>query len=76
MRCDAQVVWSKEVDKDGVVTIDGLENPPWKTLNETELRTFLLERAKEGYSFPINPVRQHGQSRQSRQRKRQRPPAA
>jgi hypothetical protein len=53
---DFLVVWSKEVDKDGVVTIEGFENPPWKTFDEAELRTFLLERAKEGYSFPINPV--------------------
>ena len=25
-------------------------------MTESELRAFLLERAKEGYSFPVNPV--------------------
>jgi len=40
----AQVVW------------DGLESPPWKTVTEPELRAFLLERAAEGFSFPLNPV--------------------
>lgn len=38
---------------------DGLDappQPPWKTVTEPELRTFLLERAREGFSFPINPV--------------------
>ena len=37
---------------------DGLkeEPQPWKTVSEPELRQFLLERCKEGFSFPINPV--------------------
>ena len=35
---------------------DGLDSPPWKTVKEPELRAFLLARAAEGYSFPINPV--------------------
>ena len=37
---------------------DGLkeEPQPWKTVSEPELRQFLLERCKEGYSFPLNPV--------------------
>ena len=35
---------------------DGLSAPPWKTVSEPELRAFLIERAHEGYSFPINPV--------------------
>ena len=46
----------QELDPDFLVVWDGLNSPPWKTVTEIELRTFLLERAKEGYSFPINPV--------------------
>lgn len=40
----AQVVW------------DGFDSPPWRTVKEPELRAFLLERAAEGFSFPLNPV--------------------
>jgi len=46
----------QELDPDFLVVWDELENPPWKTVKEPELRAFLLERAREGYSFPINPV--------------------
>ena len=44
-RCPhVQIVW------------DGMASPPWQRVTEPELRTFLLERACEGYSFPLNPV--------------------
>lgn len=46
----------QELDPDFLVVWEGLESPHWKVVNEPELRSFLLERAKEGYSFPINPV--------------------
>ena len=38
------------------VTVTGYTSPPWRSVKEPELREFLLARAKEGYSFPINPV--------------------
>jgi len=48
----------QELDQDFlVVWADGYKIPPqWRTLKEPELRTFLLEQAREGYSFPLNPV--------------------
>ena len=47
----------QELDPDFLVVWDGFaESPPWRTFKEPDLRPFLLERAKEGYSFPINPV--------------------
>ena len=46
----------QELDAEFLVVWDGLDSPPWKTVKEPELRAFLLERAKEGYSFPLNPV--------------------
>ena len=39
-----------------VVWGDGLSDPPWKTVKEPELREFLLARARDGFSFPLNPV--------------------
>ena len=33
-----------------------VNNPPWKSVGEPELRKFLLERARDGFAFPINPV--------------------
>ena len=30
---------------------------PWDYKDESSLRAFLLERIKEGYSFPLNPAR-------------------
>ena len=46
----------QELDPDFLVVWDGLDSPPWKTVTEPELRAFLLERAREGFSFPLNPV--------------------
>jgi len=46
----------QELDADFLVVWDGLDSPPWKTVTEPELRSFLLERAAEGFSFPLNPV--------------------
>lgn len=38
------IVWENFADK------------PWRYSNEPDLRVFLLERARDGYSFPLNPV--------------------
>lgn len=32
------------------------DNPPWRTVTEPELRKFLLDRTKDGYGFPLNPI--------------------
>eukprot|EP00931_Biecheleriopsis_adriatica_P005047 TRINITY_DN106610_c0_g1_i1.p1 TRINITY_DN106610_c0_g1~~TRINITY_DN106610_c0_g1_i1.p1 ORF type:complete len:829 (+),score=157.64 TRINITY_DN106610_c0_g1_i1:27-2513(+) len=46
----------QELDDDFLVVWDGYSEPPWRNLNEAELRAFLLERTTEGYIFPLNPV--------------------
>jgi len=51
----------QELDKDFLVIWDGFaneppDNPPWRTMKEADMRRFLLDRAKEGYGFPLNPV--------------------
>ena len=45
----------QELDKDFLVIWDGFQDPPWQSFKEEPLRKFLIERAKEGYSFPLNP---------------------
>lgn len=47
----------QDLDDEFLVVWDGFTfHPPWKAHSEPELRAFLLDRAREGYSFPINPV--------------------
>jgi len=46
----------QDLEKEFLVVWDGFTSPPWKMLTEPELRQFLLERIKEGYSFPFHPV--------------------
>ena len=51
----------QELDPDFLVIWDGFaneppDNPPWRTMTEPEMRKFLLDRTKDGYGFPINPV--------------------
>jgi hypothetical protein len=47
----------QELDEDFLIVWDGFtDEPPWRNVSEPELREFLLERAKEGFTFPINPV--------------------
>ena len=46
----------QELDDEFLVIWDGFSNPPWQSFKEADLRHFLLERVKEGFSFPINPV--------------------
>jgi CRP-like cAMP-binding protein len=44
------IVWDKLCDS------EDSQAPPWTYVDEQGLRKFLLERASEGYSFPVNPV--------------------
>ena len=58
----------QELDKDYLIVWDGFAEAgwtpmtgqpgkvPWQAAKEPELRQFLLERAREGYSFPLNPI--------------------
>ena len=46
----------QELDAEFLVVWDGFSNPPWKAFKEPDLRDFLMERIKDGFSFPINPV--------------------
>jgi len=56
----------QEMDKEYLIVWDQLTDAgwepgkggklPWMAANEADLRTFLIERAREGYSFPMNPV--------------------
>ena len=46
----------QELDEEFLVVWDGFQNPPWKSFKEPELRQFLIERCRDGYCFPINPV--------------------
>jgi len=46
----------QKLDDQFLIVWDGLDSPPWRSVREPELRSFLLERAREGFSFPLNPV--------------------
>jgi len=51
----------QELDPDFLIIWDGFaneppDNPPWRTVTEPELRKFLLDRTKDGYGFPLNPI--------------------
>eukprot|EP00427_Karlodinium_veneficum_P058035 CAMPEP_0169408372 /NCGR_PEP_ID=MMETSP1017-20121227/58660_1 /TAXON_ID=342587 /ORGANISM="Karlodinium micrum, Strain CCMP2283" /LENGTH=331 /DNA_ID=CAMNT_0009515461 /DNA_START=22 /DNA_END=1014 /DNA_ORIENTATION=- len=47
----------QELDDEYLVVWSGFEQtPPWAYMQEPELREFLIERVKEGFSFPVNPV--------------------
>jgi CRP-like cAMP-binding protein len=46
----------QELDDEFLVVWDGFSRPPWKSFKEPELRKFLIDRASDGYAFPINPV--------------------
>lgn len=35
---------------------DGFDDLPWKYHNEEELRQFLLDRVRDSFSFPMNPI--------------------
>ena len=52
----------QELDKEFLCVWDGIsanptsDNPSWKAVGEAELRTWLMDRVREGYGFPMNPV--------------------
>jgi len=46
----------QELDDEFLIVWSGYSEPPWRAVREPELRQFLLERCREGFSFPINPV--------------------
>jgi hypothetical protein len=46
----------QELDDDYLVVWEGFPDKPWDYKSEPELRSFLIDRAKEGFSFPLNPV--------------------
>jgi len=45
----------QELDEEFLIIWEGLKEK-WQYVNESELQSFLAERAKEGYVFPLNPV--------------------
>jgi len=46
----------QELDDDFLIIWSGFSDPPWRTFKEPELRQWLIDRAKDGYAFPMNPV--------------------
>jgi hypothetical protein len=46
----------QELDDEYLVVWQGFEGVPWVYKNEQELREFLIERVRDGFSFPLNPV--------------------
>jgi hypothetical protein len=46
----------QELDDEFMIVWDQFDDEPFRYQKENDLREFLLCRAKEGYSFPINPV--------------------
>lgn len=46
----------QELDEEFLIVWAEYSGEPWRYNNEPDLRMFLLERAKEGYAFPVNPV--------------------
>jgi len=46
----------QEADNEYLIIWDGFQGMPWEYKSEKELQSFLLERVKEGFSFPLNPV--------------------
>lgn len=46
----------QELDDNHLVIWEGFSPRPWEYMNEGDLRSFLIERVAEGYSFPLNPV--------------------
>lgn len=46
----------QELDDEYLIVWEGCKGDPWMYVNEEDLRAFLLQRANEGFTFPINPV--------------------
>lgn len=46
----------QELDDEFLVVWGNFKEKPWSYFTEEALRAFLLERIKDGYAFPVNPV--------------------
>lgn len=46
----------QDLDDQYLIIYHPFPGKPWKYATEPELREFLLERASEGFTFPLNPV--------------------
>lgn len=46
----------QELDEEYLVISEGFSPENWKYLTEPDVRMFLIQRATEGYTFPLNPV--------------------
>jgi len=53
---DFLIVWDGYADSGGNWNPESSGSVPWKAVKEPELRQFLIERGREGFSFPLNPV--------------------
>lgn len=49
-------IFPQELDEAYLVVWHGFEDKAWEYLDEDELRDFLIERAAEGWLFPLNPI--------------------
>eukprot|EP00928_Gymnodinium_smaydae_P068037 TRINITY_DN5108_c0_g1_i1.p1 TRINITY_DN5108_c0_g1~~TRINITY_DN5108_c0_g1_i1.p1 ORF type:complete len:923 (+),score=68.23 TRINITY_DN5108_c0_g1_i1:40-2808(+) len=49
-------LFPQDLDDNYLVVWDGFDEYPWSYLSEVKLREFLIARAAEGFSFPLNPV--------------------
>lgn len=46
----------QELDKEYLIVWNGFSDKAWEHKSEPELRSFLLERMRDGFTFPLNPV--------------------
>mmetsp|Transcript_128775 Transcript_128775/g.222263 ORF Transcript_128775/g.222263 Transcript_128775/m.222263 type:complete len:943 (+) Transcript_128775:43-2871(+) len=46
----------QELDDEYLVIWEGFAGKPWNYKTEKELRKFLMARAEDGFSFPLNPI--------------------
>lgn len=46
----------QELDDEYLVIWEGCPDKPWVYKTEPELRAFLIDRVREGFSFPLNPI--------------------
>lgn len=49
-------VYPQGMDDEFIICWNGYSDPPWRNVTEDELQQFLLSRAGEDYTFPLNPV--------------------
>jgi len=47
--------WPQDLDDEFMVVWEGYKGTPWRYLNPSQLRHFLIRRAAEGFVFPLNP---------------------